>query len=88
MKCIFRSLQQSLAGDLALGRWATSAQPGDCFILASFYLNCMVHVIEVGNGFITFQLRGLEFRGTYCQQREVVFIEFSAFLTYLPVVYF
>ncbi|CAB3408931.1 unnamed protein product [Caenorhabditis bovis] len=66
-----RSLQKSLAGDLAMGRWSTSVQPGDCFILASFYLNCLVHIIEVGNGFITFQLRGLEFRGTYCHQREV-----------------
>uniref|UniRef100_A0A9J2PCS3 Pecanex-like protein n=1 Tax=Ascaris lumbricoides TaxID=6252 RepID=A0A9J2PCS3_ASCLU len=66
-----RSLQSSLAGDLLLGRWSTSVQPGDCFILASFYLNSLVHIIEVGNGFITFQLRGLEFRGTYCHQREV-----------------
>ncbi|VDM69851.1 unnamed protein product [Strongylus vulgaris] len=66
-----RSLQKSLAGDLQMGRWATSVQPGDCFILASFYLNCLVHIIEVGNGFVTFQLRGLEFRGTYCHQREV-----------------
>ncbi|KIH61297.1 pecanex protein, partial [Ancylostoma duodenale] len=30
-----RSLQKSLAGDLLMGRWATSVQPGDCFILAS-----------------------------------------------------
>lgn len=66
-----RSLQKSLAGDLAMGRWATSVQPGDCFVLASFYLNSLVHIIEVGNGFVTFQLRGLEFRGTYCHQREV-----------------
>uniref|UniRef100_A0A0N5AAH9 Pecanex-like protein n=1 Tax=Syphacia muris TaxID=451379 RepID=A0A0N5AAH9_9BILA len=66
-----RSLQTSLAGDLLLGRWSTSVLPGDCFILASYYLNCMVHIIEVGNGYITFQVRGLEFRGTYCHQREV-----------------
>ncbi|KAI1719944.1 pecanex-like protein 1 [Ditylenchus destructor] len=66
-----RSLQSHLAGDLLLGRWATSVQPGDCFILASLYLNCLIHIIEVGNGFITFQVRGLEFRGTYCHQREV-----------------
>lgn len=25
----------------------------------------------MGNGLCTFQMRGLEFRGTYCQQREV-----------------
>uniref|UniRef100_A0AC34RHP6 Pecanex-like protein n=1 Tax=Panagrolaimus sp. JU765 TaxID=591449 RepID=A0AC34RHP6_9BILA len=66
-----RSLQQSLAGDLQLGRWATTVHPGDCFILASNYLNCLVHIIEIGNGFVTFQVRGLEFRGTYCHQREV-----------------
>lgn len=44
---------------------------GDCFVLASDYLNCLVHIIEMGNGLVTFQMRGLEFRGTYCQQREV-----------------
>ncbi|XP_062502263.1 pecanex-like protein 1 isoform X2 [Corticium candelabrum] len=65
-----RSLQQTLAGDLALGRWGQYTT-GDCFILASDYLNALVHIIEIGNGLVTFQLRGLEFRGTYCQQREV-----------------
>ena len=40
-------------------------------MLASDNLNCLVHLIEVGNGLVTFQVRGLEFRGTYCQQREV-----------------
>lgn len=65
-----RSLQQSLAGDLALGRWACSVEPGDCFVLVSLYLSCLIHIVEVGNGFVTFQMRGLEFRGTYCHQRE------------------
>ncbi|XP_025105785.1 pecanex-like protein 1 isoform X5 [Pomacea canaliculata] len=65
-----RSLQHSLCGDLLLGRWGGYTQ-GDCFIMASDYLNALVHIIEVGNGLVTFQLRGLEFRGTYCQQREV-----------------
>ncbi|XP_038076730.1 pecanex-like protein 1 isoform X2 [Patiria miniata] len=65
-----RSLQETLCGDLVVGRWGTVIA-GDCFILASDYLNALVHVIEVGNGLVTFQLRGLEFRGTYCQQREV-----------------
>uniref|UniRef100_A0A8C5CLD1 Pecanex-like protein n=1 Tax=Gadus morhua TaxID=8049 RepID=A0A8C5CLD1_GADMO len=65
-----RSLQHSLCGDLLLGRWGNYST-GDCFILASDYLNALVHVIEIGNGLVTFQLRGLEFRGTYCQQREV-----------------
>jgi hypothetical protein len=40
-------------------------------VLASDYLNCLIHIIELGNGLCTFQMRGLEFRGTYCQQREV-----------------
>ncbi|KAI6242853.1 Pecanex-like protein [Aphelenchoides fujianensis] len=65
-----RSLQQSLAGDLTLGRWGCTVEPGDCFILVSLYLSCLLHIIEVGNGFVTFQVRGLEFRGTYCHQRE------------------
>lgn len=63
-------LQQSLCGDLALGRWG-NVHGGDFFILSSDYLNCLVHLIEMGNGFVTFQLRGLEFKGTYCQQREL-----------------
>ncbi|XP_051942491.1 pecanex-like protein 1 isoform X1 [Hippocampus zosterae] len=65
-----RSLQHSLCGDLLLGRWGNFST-GDCFILASDYLNALVHLVEIGNGLVTFQLRGLEFRGTYCQQREV-----------------
>ncbi|XP_062378734.1 LOW QUALITY PROTEIN: pecanex-like protein 1 [Sardina pilchardus] len=65
-----RSLQHALCGDLLLGRWG-NVTTGDCFILASDYLNALVHLVEIGNGLVTFQLRGLEFRGTYCQQREV-----------------
>lgn len=59
-----RSLQHSLCGDLMLGRWGNYCA-GDCFILASDYLNALVHLIEVGNGLVTFQLRGLEFRGKW-----------------------
>jgi len=62
-----RSLQHSLCGDLLLGRWGNYST-GDCFILASDYLNALVHIIEIGNGLVTFQLRGLEFRG----QQQVV----------------
>ncbi|XP_059963860.1 pecanex-like protein 2 isoform X4 [Mesoplodon densirostris] len=65
-----RALQESLCGDLVLGRWGNYSS-GDCFILASDYLNAFIHLIEISNGLVTFQLRGLEFRGTYCQQREV-----------------
>jgi hypothetical protein len=45
-----------------MGRWGNVVQ-GDFFIIASDYLNALVHIIEMGNGFVTFQLRGLEFRG-------------------------
>lgn len=45
-----------------LGRWGNYSS-GDCFILASDDLNAFVHLIEIGNGLVTFQLRGLEFRG-------------------------
>lgn len=38
-------------------------------------LTALVHFIEVGNGFCTFQLRGLEFKGTICQDREVAAME-------------
>lgn len=57
-----RALQESLCGDLVLGRWGNYSS-GDCFILASDDLNAFVHLIEIGNGLVTFQLRGLEFRG-------------------------
>lgn len=49
-------------GDLMIGRWG-QVQQGDMFIMASDYLNALVHIIEMGNGLVTFQLRGLEFRG-------------------------
>ena len=62
-----RSLQHSLAGDLMLGRWG-SVQQGDCFVLASDYLNCLVHIIELGNGLCTFQVSDqyAEFRLFLC----------------------
>lgn len=61
-------------------------------MLASDYLNCLVHIVEMGNGLVSFQLRGLEFRGTYCQQREVEAIsegpeESSGELTHIKLVY-
>lgn len=62
-----RSLQHSLCGDLILGRWGPVSS-GDCFVLASEYLNALVHIIEIGNGLVTFQLRGLEFRGKNSKQ--------------------
>lgn len=51
--------------------WTADLRLPFFLVLASDYLNCLVHIIELGNGLCTFQMRGLEFRGTYCQQREV-----------------
>ena len=57
------ALQKTLAGDLQLGRWGR-VTAGDIFILSGDRLNALIHIIEYGNGFVTFQIRGLEFRGT------------------------
>ncbi|XP_018646017.1 pecanex-related protein [Schistosoma mansoni] len=66
-----RKLQRTLAGDLQLGRiGGLSVQHGDVFILSTDDLNLLVHIIEVGNGFVTYQLRGLEFIGTLCHASE------------------
>lgn len=45
-----------------MGRWGR-VTAGDFFFLTSDKLNALVHIIEYGNGFVTFQLRGLEFGG-------------------------
>ena len=50
---------------------------GDCFIMASDYLNALVHIVEFGNGLVTFQLRGLEFKGTFCQVCSLCLRSFS-----------
>ncbi|CBY42310.1 unnamed protein product [Oikopleura dioica] len=68
------SLRNQLAGDIALGRFG-NVKEGDVYILASkstaTSLNGLLQIVELGNGVVSFQLRGLEFKGTYCQQREV-----------------
>jgi hypothetical protein len=44
---------------------------GSVFILLSDTLTALVHIIERGEGYVTFQLRGLEFKGTFCQVMDV-----------------
>ena len=41
-------------------RWG-EVQQGDFFVLASDNLNCLVHIIELGNGLCTFQVNFLEY---------------------------
>ncbi|KAG5450977.1 Pecanex-like protein 1 [Clonorchis sinensis] len=66
-----RNLQSVLAGDIQLGRVGGMAvNTGDFFIFSSEEINLVIHIIEVGNGLLTFQLRGLEFSGTSCHERE------------------
>ncbi len=72
-----RCLQQRLAGDIALGRWSGgNLQAGDVFILASEELHFLVHIIEVGNGLVTFQMRGLEFVG----KQRPTFLSFRGYV--------
>lgn len=64
-----------------MGRWG-NVSSGDFFFIASDYLNALVHIIECGNGFITFQLRGLEFRGTAFANATVIVVNF--YFLFLP----
>lgn len=34
-------------------------------------LTALLHIVELSNASCVFQLRGLEFKGTYCQEREL-----------------
>jgi len=45
-------------------------QQGDIFIFINDNLTTIVHFIEVGNGVVSYQIRGLEFKGTLCQEEE------------------
>lgn len=47
-----------------------AVQNGNFYILMNDSLFAMIQIIEVGNGFCTFQLRGVEFKGTICQEQE------------------
>lgn len=64
------SLRKSLYDDITLGRWG-EVRAGDVFIMSNEKFTALVHIIQLGQGFVTFQLRGLEFKGTYCQEREL-----------------
>ena len=65
-------LEQVLATDVSAGRYG-SVNVGDVFVLADSgnSMNAFLHIVERGAGYVSFQLRGLEFAGTFCQAREV-----------------
>ena len=61
------SLKQNLAGDIQMGRYG-NVREGDVFILASSSTsdsqqNGLIQIVEIGNGIVSFQFRGLEFKG-------------------------
>ena len=71
-KQMLQTLQDSLANDVEKGRWG-NVSGGDIFFIIDHdnAMSCFIHIIESGNGHVSFQMRGLEFAGTYCQSREL-----------------
>eukprot|EP01117_Protostelium_nocturnum_P007085 TRINITY_DN2542_c0_g2_i1.p1 TRINITY_DN2542_c0_g2~~TRINITY_DN2542_c0_g2_i1.p1 ORF type:complete len:1401 (-),score=343.60 TRINITY_DN2542_c0_g2_i1:115-4317(-) len=64
------SLRSSLQESISLGRLG-NVNTGDFFLIMNDKLTAILHIIEIGNGFCTFQVRGMEFKGTYCHEREL-----------------
>ena len=71
-------LEAHLSSAFAKGQWG-SPHPGDIFVLTDIdnHMTAFVHIIDIGNGYVTFQLRGLEFSGTFCQMVELECMEQS-----------
>ena len=65
-----RTLQSTLFDDISRGR-LSDVTTGDVFLLVNDKLTAVVHVVQLGANHVTFQVRGLEFKGTYCQEREL-----------------
>ncbi|KAJ3432424.1 protein pecanex [Anaeramoeba flamelloides] len=74
---LYVSLRDTLYNDIKLGRLGKVSQ-GDFFLLLNDSLTCLLHISSLGNGFCCYQLRGLEFRGTYCQEREIEEVKSTA----------
>eukprot|EP00048_Salpingoeca_helianthica_P009309 m.133629 g.133629 ORF g.133629 m.133629 type:complete len:2661 (+) comp14833_c1_seq5:150-8132(+) len=69
-------LETYLARDLLLGHWG-EVSLGDVFVLTDFenHMTAFVHIVGLGCDFVRFQLRGLEFGGTFCHARELEALE-------------
>ncbi|KAJ6245264.1 protein pecanex [Anaeramoeba flamelloides] len=74
---LYVSLRDSLYDDIKFGRLGKVNQ-GDVFLLSHEKLTALLHISSLGNGFCCYQLRGLEFRGTYCQEREIEEVKATA----------
>lgn len=66
-----RELEKRLAKDIDRGVLGTISA-GDIMLLTNTdnNMSAFLHIIDVGHGFVSFQLRGLEFAGTFCQVSE------------------
>jgi hypothetical protein len=66
-------LREELASDVEGGVFG-DVSAGDVFLLmcnqGTMHMISMLHIIDKGNGYVSFQLRGLELAGTFCQNRE------------------
>ena len=74
---LFTVVQRTLNRDREAGRLGT-VHTGDIFLLSNDTLTALLHIIAVGNGFTSFQLRGLELQGTLCQEQELASVHRSA----------
>ena len=72
---LLRQLEIQLCSSIEEGKFGT-VQAGDVFLLTDMEdgegnnMTAFMHIIDRGNGFVSFQLRGLEFVGTFCQLKE------------------
>ena len=64
------ALQKTLNRDREAGRMG-SVHVGDMYLLTNDTLTALIHIVSIGNGYTTFQLRGLELQGTICQEQEL-----------------
>jgi hypothetical protein len=64
------SLKEHLSSDILTGKLG-DVHPGDVYVLsdAENRMTSILHIVELGQGYVVFQLRGLEIYGTYCQVR-------------------
>ncbi len=74
------TLKEHLAADMCAGKLG-DVHPGDVYLFSDGEnrMTSILHIIELGQGYVVFQLRGLEIYGTYCQVGEILC------LCFLPV---
>lgn len=66
-------LRAQLASDIEKGVFG-DVSAGDIFLFmcnqGTMHMISILHIIDKGHGYVSFQLRGLELAGTFCQNRE------------------